>query len=222
MNAIGAAAIAAIALRTVLLAVPEQVPFGEEVGTLVSDAALAYAGAWAFHYLVIVRPRRQDRRRIYEVVRSNLDAVAGSGAAIAAALAAAAGTPLGDPPTREDIAAACKAVAPYDDAPLLLTTGPPLRCATWLQYLKYQLDRAQERHERLVGAYALIDLDLVALLRSAAESPLHHVVQTLNSHQVNNPDLEAIAPTVWQYWLDCRAVGDYVRDHVDPVLAAAD
>lgn len=120
VNALGTVVVAAIVVRTCLLAVPEQVPFGEELGSLVSDTALAYAGAWAFHYLVIVRPRREDRRRIYEVVRANLGVIYGSGDEIVRALAGAAGTHAGDVPTLEQVTAACQGVAPYGAAPLIV------------------------------------------------------------------------------------------------------
>ena len=221
VDLIGVIALVDMAARTVLLDVEEVVPHGADIGELLYDLSLAYVGAWIFNHLVVVRPRRESLRRIYEVERRNLDAIAGSGDAVIGLLARAAGMPASDEvPTLEQVRAMCSAIpANGEDGERLIRWGPPHDYATWLQSLHALSRRALGYHDRVVGAYGLMDVPLVALLRAAAESSFHQQVAFAEAAPLQaNASLGHLAEPIYQYWWHCQSVRIFLRESVDPLL----
>jgi hypothetical protein len=48
---------------SVLLDVPERVPFGHEAGFALSSLVFAYLGAWILNWVIVERPRLTERLR---------------------------------------------------------------------------------------------------------------------------------------------------------------
>lgn len=88
------ASVLVVVARTALLSVPEIWAFGEEVGEVLYDVAIAYATAWLFQLLVIVLPARTQERRLAAILAPRIDAllITGYDLSNAVGLASARGT----------------------------------------------------------------------------------------------------------------------------------
>lgn len=70
------ASAATVLMVSLLAEVPETVSFGHEVGLVAGGLAFACLGAWIFNYVIVVRPRHQDKERAYEATWEVLNHIA--------------------------------------------------------------------------------------------------------------------------------------------------
>lgn len=213
---LAAVSVVFVATRTVLLTTPEPFPGLARMGDVGYDLALAYLAGWIFHLLVVVLPRRADRRRVHVAAVPTVDRLAATAERIGRAVANASGQPWPERPAVEALSAMFGAVAPYGPAPLVIAFEAGARpvAATWLQYLNYELDRASQDQDRLVALYPYLDSDLIVLLRALDDSPF--VLMTRSMHRpdipVRNVDLSVLADSFSDYLSRCDAIKSYRAD----------
>jgi hypothetical protein len=124
-------------------------------GSLLYDVALAYAGAWIFNFLVVVRPRRRDQRAMYTAMGRYVGHVGGSCYQLALELQHWVGLTGDDAgtamPTRDGVAVAMSRVKPSDQAPAVWQdprTGK-LATANWQQWVIVKANRVRLFADRL-------------------------------------------------------------------------
>lgn len=158
------AAVTIVVVRTSFLGVPEIVRFGEEVGSVLYDASLAYATAWLFQLLVIVRPDRARRIRSNRVVAPRIfDLVRPARQLVHHLSTTARRQDVTWPPTQQQLTELCSKID---------TTKPPREVLTnsWWTYLEYIQRMRQEAQLRLEPYYDRIDEDLLELLNTEREA----------------------------------------------------
>ncbi|HZM81784.1 MAG TPA: hypothetical protein VFC19_39185 [Candidatus Limnocylindrales bacterium] len=175
--------------------------------------SLAYIGAWLFHWLIVVIPRKEDRRHILGAAGPLLRQSAGGAQAIVSALEnAVQNAKTADPPSADEIRQLCASVNPQSQGPLVLANGT---YATWMQYLAYEVAQRDRLHQKLIPAYPYLDAELIELLWKVSEASFAKQVTQINSITipVANPDLGWLAESLVAYADTCRNVNTYLDQH---------
>jgi len=195
--------------RTVLLAVPEVVPFGAEVGALLYDAGLAYATAWLFQWLVIVRPERARRASLNAVIGQRVDAVVNPCRSLVSALRRATGRPdIEWPPTEAEMQSMCAEVD---------VSQPPFKHGfeNWWVYLRMIQHRRMVAEKALEPYYDRMDEELLVLDNNERDTGLLLASLMLPALRVDETlDLNDFAADLW-VWV--QAI-DALRVYKETVL----
>ncbi|MEU0093872.1 hypothetical protein [Kribbella sp. NPDC006257] len=156
INVLLGAAVVFVVLRTWLLHTPEVFSYGSEISEVVYDACLAYATAWLFQWLVIVRPEGRERERLHEVIAPRIDHVVKLGIELGSVIRTQGGLAPAFPVPRPEVESILTATNPRDDAPGWL--------ADWHQVLDELSAEAAVQRSALKPFYAKLDHRLLTLL----------------------------------------------------------
>ncbi len=210
INLVAWAAVIVALGRTILLAKTEVVPFGAEVGELLYDSSLAYATAWLFQWLVIVRPERARRTVSNRIVATFVYDLVRPGRSLVATLRASTGRQgTGWPPRADDLRAMCAAVQPSK-------TPKGQLMGNWWRYLEHIYNQQVRAQRGLEPFYHRMDEELLGLVRDERESGL--ILRQFSIREFGdprNPSLDAFANDL-SNWL---ASVEALREYHDRVLA---
>lgn len=214
------AVIAAIIVvaRTALIDVPQVLPGGAKIGTVAWELSLAYLGAWIFNLLVIVLPRRSDRRLIYRRCDPLIAQYAGSGRAILIPMFAEAHEiPEPQQPDAAALHRVCDKTNPNDNAPLITGGGPGnWSYANWLGLLKYEMSRADARQKSLEPFFPYLEAEAVSLITDLSTHSLRSQVRMLSEHSIENTDFLWLEDTLFGYWETCTRLDNYRINNILP------
>ena len=214
------AAVAVVVVRTSLLGVPEIVPFGEEVGSVLNDVSIAYATAWLFQLLVIVRPGTERQLRSNRLIAPRVfDLVRPARQLVHHLSTTAARSDVAWPPTQQQLKEMCCAI----DA-----KKPPRQflADNWWTYLAYTQRMRHEAQLRLEPYYDRIDEDLLELMNAEREAGLMLRQFRSGMPRPANLTLEVWAEDFYK-WIQAEAAlythantvlspGYYIEDDVSP------
>lgn len=205
-----------VAGRTILLSKPEPLPWFSEVGEVLSDGGLAIITGWFFNWLVVERPRRRDRVRMYQAVGHNLKLLAQTAQDVAEGLAATSGTSVVNAknPTLLEWEAMLDPLdtdTPTGSLVVPLPTGGT-RNATVRELVEHYLGRADMWSTHLTVALPYFDTELVALLQRERQSSLRFVMRSLPSAPAYR--LAGLGEPFEQYSQQCSALESYFESHV--------
>lgn len=153
-------------LRMCLLAVPEVVPFGAELGELLYDVSLAFTTAWLFQWLVIIRPERTRRLEANRMLLPRVDALVSPAIELVLALQRTTGRDIVGWPDKSDFLEMCAEI--NGQRPLKRF----LAASSWWPYLEFIQRRRAEAQRGLEPFYDRMDLELAHVLGRERESGL--------------------------------------------------
>ncbi len=149
------AAVVAVS-RTVLLAVPEPLPWLAEAGEFLYDLAVAYATAWTFQLLVISMPAQQRQDAFERIVAPRVDALAANGQDLGRAIRSQEESQAALLPAISGVSKALAATSPDQEAP-----GWAI---TWLELIRHLVSGAAASRHALRPFYPRMSEELLALL----------------------------------------------------------
>lgn len=207
-------AAAVVVGRTGLLAVPEMLPFGAEVGELLSNVGLAFLGGWIINYLVVVLPRRRDRVATYAGNGHFIAGIAGTAASILDRMYQDADEEL---PSAPDATSLKRVLASTPAA-----GQSPLNGATWTEWIFWIIDRCDQNVKRIEPVYPYLEAELIRLITRIATSELTEVVR---SHRqffgdgTGNPTLLFFESMLFEHWERCYALQLYYDTNIQPHIS---
>lgn len=201
-------------VRLILESTPEIFPDGARIGQLFNDLALAYLAAWIFNLLVIVLPRRQEKRRIYTAVSWRVPLIAEAGTHFIGVLAGNGGIARSNYEyasyTREEINHACSVTFPNE------FRGPAQLGITWYAYLRHQVARSREQFRDLVPYLTFFDAELQAAINAVINSQLAMLTDDLP--QIGNGTFSNLSDLIFDHWQACRKLINLYDETVRPLL----
>ena len=157
INGLMAAAVVVLVAHTALRGTAEPWPWGAEASGLAYDASLAYATAWLFQWLVIVRPAEAQQRRMNEIAAPRLDAIIRLGFELADALRRQVNQSVGGFPVDEEtVRKACASTTAREWVPGWDTS--------WNGLYRHLASESDRFRASLKPMYARLPDDVVALL----------------------------------------------------------
>lgn len=164
INLVCGIAIGVVLLRFMLLSIDEVVPFGSELGELLSDAGLALGTAWLFQWLVVLRPERARVSASNRVLAPRLDDLVRIGRQLVYMMRRTAGSDSDAwPPAKDEIVTLCKAIDPRK---------PPKEfiAPSWWPYLEYIQRRRGEAQRALEPYYDRMDVELLSVVTAERDA----------------------------------------------------
>ncbi|SDF34817.1 hypothetical protein SAMN05660485_03174 [Blastococcus fimeti] len=135
------------------------------MGTILWELSLAYISAWVFNLLVVVLPKRSDKRDIYRIVEPLMHSAA-AWSFLSMLFAVAEEHHIPGRPDREALARACAKMNPNDEARSGVKkdrTGRPVPI-TWMEYGEQDMQRSAEALRDLQAFYPYLDAEAITLL----------------------------------------------------------
>lgn len=173
--------------RQALTVVPEPLPFMAVSGELLYDLMLAVVAGWLFHFVVVVIPEDQNKRRLDEVAAVRVDNLLRQGYSLARPLARAARVHPNTWPLREeDVLQACAKVGTAE-------ASPPGWAGTWDGLLRHLYRITEIQRTTLRPLYGRLDIELVRLL-DAEELAYTHVNHFAKRDSIAGSRFTAYAP----------------------------
>lgn len=190
--ALGCLAVAAI--RQALTVVPEPLPLMAASGELLYDLMLAVVAGWLFHFVVVVIPEDQEKRRVDEVAAVRVDNLLRHGYVLARPLARAARIhPNTWPLDEEDVERACRRVQTPK-------ASPPGWAGTWDDLLQHLLRVTEVQRSTLRPLYGRLEIHLVRIL-DTEELAFTHLNHFSKPGSITGKQFTAYAPYMWA-WLN--------------------
>ncbi|NNM45229.1 hypothetical protein [Knoellia koreensis] len=156
INVVCGIAVGVVVLRFLLLSIDEVVPFGAELGDLLSDAGLALGTAWLFQWLVVLRPERARLSASNRVMAPRVDDLVRVGRQLVYMMRRTTGSDSDVwPPARDEIVTLCKAIDPRKPPKEFLASS-------WWPYLQYIQRRRGEAQRALEPYYDRMDVELLS------------------------------------------------------------
>ncbi|NMM89654.1 hypothetical protein B2J88_35865 [Rhodococcus sp. SRB_17] len=160
--------------------IAEVVRFGAELGTFLSVLGYAYLGAWIFHLLIVVVPRRRQLFEVYSAAWPALGMIALEGERAVSDLAY-----LVDPELKADVSPQgmrdlCKRV------PVGVITGPHISSDSLkaLDILEKRLGAVRDRYQSIVPLIPLFQHGLIVRLTRFAACNL--VSRTITQEEIDD------------------------------------
>lgn len=149
---------------------------GDELGELLSDLGLAYLSGYVFHWLVVVLPRRRDRRNVIRHLRVSVYGVIHSVMWVNYMARRAGFTPRTNLTLEEwsldDFERICSAVHPHEEAPVMMHAHQ----GSWIEWARSSTANAQEHADTILKHLLYLEA-WIPIRRSCTTSPAasrHH------------------------------------------------
>lgn len=183
---------------------PGLFPGAYELGVIVEAILASVIASYVFYLLVVHIKELTDQRVIQPYLQKQLNAVLGSCTAQLSEISKASGIRL-DPAslTEEDVKSAFTHIAPYSDAPLLISAQTNQH-ANWFQYFTYYENRTKQGIRRLLDQLPFLDASLVSSVAQIDDSMHFVAINFVLSNKVRNEDLSAWSSTFFDYTVLCR------------------
>lgn len=208
INVLMVVAVLFVGLRTWLLHTPEIFGYGAEIGEVVYDACIAYATAWLFQWLVIVRPEQRRRERLHELIAPRIDHIIELGIELGAAIRAQGGRQPTFPIDSTEVVATLAVIDPREEAPGW--------SADWHHLIADLAESAAIERSALKPFYAQLDHMVLPLLEHE-ESRMAVLARTGRaSAEIEWERMHALATPVVD-WLDAvEALRQHRSSHLAP------
>lgn len=210
INAVAILAALGAVGRTVLLAIPEPIPWFSELGELVYDACLAYLVGFIFHLLVVELPRRRDAEMISAAIASSLRTVAGGADSVLSGIKRSR-QQLDKNETFKtvDVSAVAKAFDQLAVPPrLVIPDGRLSSTKTWPQYFMWERDRSLRAHQAILPFVTQLDAGLVQRLILVEKSAWFTLVNLTHGNDEFQYNTDTMAQLLTEYHELCNEVAE--------------
>lgn len=212
-------AVVTVGLRTSLQEEPQLFPGGARIGEVLSQLSVGYLGAWLFHLLVIVLPKRCDQRLIFRTCDSLINVASGTGF-LTMIFAVAGEQFIQNSPDRNALQRACKRVDPNAQARSgvkMDRLGRPTPIS-WLEYVEQDLEQSAKALRDLQPFYPYLEAETIALLNEVSRHFLRILFDgTSKFGLIDYKDFTPYEKYMFEYWELCNRVTEHRVRHIAPL-----
>ncbi len=219
IDVFAAVAVVTVVARTGLQDVPQLFPGGAKIGEVFSQLGIGYLGAWFFHLLVIVLPRRSDQRLIFRTCDRLIHLAASTGFLV---MIFAVGNErfITNSPDRPALQRACKRIDPNGRARSGIkkdNLGRP-RPITWMEFIEAELKSSKQSLRDIQPFYPYLDAETIALLNELSTHFLRIMFDGISEFgPVGEEDLSMYEEYMFEYWQLCNRVTEHRMKHIAPL-----
>lgn len=220
IDVVAVIAFATVVLRTSLQGIPQLFPGGARIGEVLSQLSVGYLGAWLFHLLVIVLPRRSDQRLIFRTCDRLIHVASGTGFLVMI-FAVTEEQFIPNTPDRDALRRACKKVNPNARARSggvkMDRLGRPVPIS-WLEYVEQDLEQSGKALRDLQPFYPYLDAETIALLNEVSSHFLRILFDgTSKFGPIGHDDFSPYEKYMFEYWELCNRLTDHRMRHIAPL-----
>jgi hypothetical protein len=214
-------AFATVFARTAFQDVPQVFPGGAKIGEVLSQLSLGYVGAWFFHLLVIVLPRRSDQRLIFRTCDKLMRGAASTGFLFMIFVAGSEYEKFQMLyPDRGALRRACARVDPNAPARSGIKRdrmGIP-RPLTWREYIEAELKSSARDLRDLQPFYPYLDAETIALLNEVNGHFLRVMFEGASElGPTGEKDFLKYEQYMYEYWEVCNRLTEHRIKHIAPL-----
>ncbi|HPB68443.1 MAG TPA: hypothetical protein PLT76_08765 [Candidatus Omnitrophota bacterium] len=208
-NLLAIAALVLLLLKILILnRVSEFFPGAHDIGLVVEATLASVIASYVFYIFVVHMKESSDRREVQPYIRRHVDRVVGQCRSQLRDISKKSGIEISlENASPELITSAFTKIAPYSDAPLVIS--PTGTYANWLQYFYYAANQTHESVSRVLAQLLYIEAELVSLLTAVNDCSHFHALKIFQIMKVNNTDLTAWASCFAEYCDLCKKLNSY-------------
>lgn len=207
------AASAAILLLVKILVLnryPEKFFRAYELGVIAEAVLASVVASYVFYLLVVHSKEQADRDILRPYVEKHSKRVVGDCISQLREISKTSGIALDFSRVSEaEVSAAFSKIAPYSQAPLLLSAQSKQH-ANWFQYLLHHEARSKGSIRKLLDQLPFLDTKLVGIITAIDDCSHFSGMSILVGVQVSNPDLSVWAKTFHEYCVLCRQLNSHI------------
>jgi hypothetical protein len=182
-----------------------------ELGLLLEAILASVVASYVFYLFVVHLKEVGDRSTVAPYLDRHTLRVVGDCESQLAEIAKASAVPLSlDSLTLSSLTQAFAKIAPYSNAPLILS--PANTHANWFQYFDFHVTRTRGSIARVVAQLIYLDAKHVSLLVSIDDCTLFAFMPQLQHVKANNSDLSPFASMFHSYCEKCIALKTYIAE----------
>jgi len=170
-----------------------------KLNAVISGLCLSYISAFIFYFLVVHLKQQRDKDNIYQYIARRTYIIVSDTKSLISSFKKESRIGLkSEYPTEEELEEVCKKINPNSNAPLLI--GGLDHYASWIQYLNYHKDRAENAIKKIYVGMQYLDSNYIKLLMGIEDCVHFKVIDVASKMPMRNVDLTAFARQLYKYF----------------------